>query len=49
MQFRKGAERIVLHLKLIFVAARKVLYFCDRFQSENDRSDHLEIKSADKI
>ena len=35
--FGKGAERIVLHLKIISVAARKVLYFCDRFWSEKDR------------
>ena len=44
-QFGDWAERIVLHLKLIFVAAPKVLYFCDRFRSENDRSDHLADKS----
>ena len=27
------------------VAVPKTLYFCDRFWSENDRSDHLPIKS----
>ena len=41
MQFGEWAERIFLHLKLIFMAAPKAVYFCNQFQSENDRSDHF--------
>ena len=48
-QFGKGAERIVLHIKLIFVAVPKAVYFCDRFRSENDRSDDLADKSGGAV